>query len=121
MTLEFKLRYKTDMVEAEVSGTFEPDSARVFFTRVLAFAQEQNIQKILVDAQALTGDVSTLERFNFGIFMAEQKLESKKIAFIAPTDVVWPDHFMEAVASNRGINVKVTTTRTEALKWLNSD
>jgi hypothetical protein len=78
-------------------------------------------KKILVYAQALTGEESTIERFDFGIFMADQKLGTIKVAFIAPSDIVWPDHFMETVASNRGAFIKVTTDRPETLNWLNSE
>ena len=79
------------------------------------------IRKVLVDARALQGEISILERFALGEDVAALTRGRIAIAIVDLPERVWPDRFVETVAANRGALIKVTTDYTEALAWLDAE
>lgn len=62
-----------------------------------------------------------MARFDFGSFMSEARPGSIRIAFVGAEEAVWPDRFLQAVAVNRGVLVRVTIDEEEATEWLKDD
>lgn len=118
MPQELKTQVVENVLRAEVSGAFSLSNAKIFFRQILELACEQDLCKILIDARHVTGDISTMARFDFGTFMSELRPAGIRIAFVGSTEIVWPDRFLENVSVTRGVNAKVTTDVAEALDWL---
>ena len=121
MPQELKIKVADGIARAEVSGAFNPSNAKAFFRKILGHARDQGLSKILIDARHLEGDVSTMERFDFGSFMSEMRPAAIRIAFVGSAEAVWSQRFLETVAVNRGVIAKVTTNPTEAIEWLKQD
>ena len=109
---------KDHIVQVTVSGAFKLQNAKTFFLEILKRAQEENLYKILIDTRGISSNVSTVDRFEIAVHMAEQQAFPMKIAFIATEEMVKPEAFMEIAAVNRGVNTKVHTDKQEALNWL---
>lgn len=79
---------------------------------------DKNIFKILVDARQVDKQtLSDLNRFNMGV-EAGKTLNSKiQVAILDNKDDI--NHFFELTANNRSAYVKVSSDKTELLKWLN--
>ena len=121
MPLDIEIEIQADVVCAKVSGAFDLDNAKTLFQKILQTAHKQCLNKILIDARSITGNISTMARFDFATFMSELFPIGIKIAIVGSTEVVWSDRFLENVANNRGVNTKVTTDITEAMDWLKAE
>ena len=79
---------------------------------------DKNIFKIFVDARQVDKQsLSDLNRFNMGV-EAGKTLNSKiQVAVLDNEDDI--NHFAELTANNRSAYVKVSSDKTELLKWLN--
>jgi hypothetical protein len=86
---------------------------------------DNNFSKLFFNAYKVKGKVTTIDRYYFGEFAALESLKYmgkglKRIAVsvygIEP--IIDPERFGEIVARNRGLNLKVTTDKNEALQFL---
>ena len=88
---------------------------------IFAATYAHGLRRILIDARALEGEITLLDRFEMGRMGAELQREPVRVALIASVHHIWPDRFGENVANNRGLVTKVTTSEAEALAWLLRD
>jgi len=88
-----------------------------FFTGMIYVARNSGVSKILYDVLSLTGTVSTLERYNYGSLIADL-FRGFQVAFVVNQSIQDPDLFGQKVAVNRGANMRVLTTLSEAYEWL---
>lgn len=99
------------------------DLKRVF-KRAVDAARQNRKGKILIDANSVEGNLSTLHRYEGASFLSELIIqESNKITAIAMAGkkpLIDPTRFGETVARNRGVNGKVFLDLDEAIKWLTS-
>ena len=107
-----------ETVQATVSGTFNLNNAKLFFQEILRRANDEKLNRILIDTRDISNNVPTIDRFEIAVHMAEQQAFSMKIAFVATEKMVTPERFMETASVNRGVNTKVHTDIQEALNWL---
>jgi hypothetical protein len=84
--------------------------------RIIAETTSRGIDRVLVDSLKTTGDISTVERYEFGQEAARVLGGLSKVAIILVRDRA--DRFAETVAQNRGANIAVFTTEADALEWL---
>ena len=106
------------ILRVSASGIFNLNNAKLFFQEILKRAHEEELNRILIDTRGITSDVTTVERFEIAVHMAEQQAFPMKIAFVATEKMVGLEPFMETAAVNRGVNTKVHTDIQEALDWL---
>ena len=88
-------------------------------------ALEHRKSRILIDAMAVTGEVTVTQRYAGSVFLTTQIKERaigaiRKVAICGYEPLVDPNRFGELVAVNRGVNLKVMTHRGEAVAWLTS-
>ena len=86
---------------------------------------EKNISKILFDAYKVKGKITTMDRYDLAEYAAIEAinfilkgLSKLSVAFYGVEPIIDPERFGELVAKNRGLNVKVTTDKNEALQFL---
>ena len=85
-------------------------------------------RRILVDCRQLRGRPSTLEYFQYGVFIAAEMgrfLDAKKfqrlsLAYVGFAPLIDPEHLSQVVATNRGASVISTDNLEYALDWLRS-
>ena len=99
------------------------DLTQVFLTAINV-AQEHQRFKVLIDANGVKGQLSTLDRYEGASFLSEQNISRlvriRAVAIAGPEPLIDPDRFGETVARNRGVNGRVFTDLDEAIMWLTS-
>ena len=120
MSIEYQIDPKDGYLYAEVWGTFDLDQAKEMYPRIFDAIHEHAESKICIDFRRLEGDISILARYELGVLMAKVKAKSQpiQIACIGTKKQVLRDKFLEMVAINRGVNIKIATDIEEALQWL---
>ncbi len=96
------------------------------FDKMLAACEKYQATKVLVDGRGLTGNPTTLERFNFAATLTlkyfalrmTDRIPPTRFAFLANHPIVDPRRIGETVAVNRGLPIKVSTDPQEAFDWL---
>ncbi len=89
----------------------------------IAYAREQGIKHLLINADGLSGfdPPNTLERFALGGQFARAAQSAVKVAFVVRVELVDPKKFDLLVARNRGLIAEAFRTDAEALAWLLGD
>lgn len=118
--MEVKYKYFKDYLEITISGEFTKDiPEKVNPEFIMKECKKREINKVLMNGFYVTGNISTLERFNIAKVYAKSFSGSNiKFSMVANTEIINPNSFFETVASNRGVNVRVFTDLDEARKWL---
>ena len=84
---------------------------------VEAWSQVQ-ISKALLDCRSMTGEIQTFESFNVAKYGVNMIGIISKTALVGREDQMLPDNFVENVAVNRGVDLKIFTDIEEAIAWL---
>ena len=106
-----------------VDGVYDQSDAMDNFRKAFDAARKVKIPRLLMDARKVVGEISTMERFEIGVLLSELVNRQAdgpftRIAIIGNELIVDPHRFVEIVAVNRGVQLKVTTDPKEALEWL---
>ena len=100
-------------------GTFESVGALRLLKQICDMATEKHVNKILVNALALDGTVSELNRYNVAVELStclRQRGWNYRLAIVGKSPTV--DGFGVRVAQNRGLTAEHFSTEQEALNWL---
>lgn len=123
--LKYSLKVKDSYLSVTVSGHFSLTEVKIMYIDALESLLDNNFSKLFFNAYKVKGKVTTIDRYYFGEFAALESLKYmgkglKRIAVsvygIEP--IIDPERFGEIVARNRGLNLKVTTDKNEALQFL---
>lgn len=94
------------------------------FQSAIKAAHKSKQVKVLIDASAVKGQLSRLDRYEVATFLssqtAQQPLRIKAIAIAGKEPLIDPARFGETVARNRGVNGRVFFDLDEAIEWLAS-
>ena len=74
--------------------------------------------KILLDCRKMTGEIQIFDSFEVAKYGVEMLGSTYKTALVGREDQMLPDNFVENVAVNRGVNLKLFTDIDEAIDWL---
>jgi len=128
MELSLSIRADEGLLYATYTGEFSLVAAEKTFLQILEGIEQHNVQKVIVDGSAITGEPSTLERFLYGEFVAERAnaLRARtmlfpRFAYILIPPVRDPNRLGENVAFNRGMIVNTFENLNDALEWLELD
>ena len=95
------------------------------YTDALESLLDNKFSKLFFNAYKVEGKVSTIDRYYFGEFAAFESLEYMRkgllkiaVSVYGREPIIDPERFGEIVARNRGLNLKVTTNKNEALQFL---
>jgi len=123
--LKYSFLIKDNYLSVTVSGHFSLSDVKIMYTDALESLLDNKFSKLFFNAFKVKGKVTTIDRYYFGEFAALESLKYmgkglKRIAVsvygIEP--IIDPERFGEIVARNRGLNLKVTTNKNEALQFL---
>jgi hypothetical protein len=123
MNIELNFEVRSSYLYAKAVGVFNLKEAMDCYRRILETAAQKNLLRILFDVCALTGDMTTMDRYVQSDFLAKEMTKqenpvSLKFAIVGNEPFLDPQRFGETVARNRGILLKVTTDINQALEWL---
>ena len=114
---EIKLQEGLLLVNA--SGKVELDVALRLIKQVFDTAKENGINKILVNTLTTDGELSTVERYQFGVEVAayvKQHQMNPRLAFVGKPPTM--NGFGVRVAQNRDMVANMFHTQQEAMDWL---
>ena len=118
-SLQLDIEAQGDLLLATARGAASFDMALVAAKQVLDAAAKQQLSRILVDALAVEGVLTTMESYRLAleaVAHAKQGTMNPKIAIVGtpPTS----DGFCLRVAQNRGLITELFPSRQHALRWL---
>jgi hypothetical protein len=115
------LELRDQVLVAEVSGHLTFREALEVCMLACDGAAERGFSTFLLDASAVTGELSNLDRYDLGKHVADYCVEHGwyyKVALLGSEPAV--TGLGALVASNRGLVVETFRDRKRALEWLNA-
>jgi len=116
---------KDNYLSVSVSGHFSLFHAKKIYADSLEILLDKNLSKLFFDVCKVNGKVTTMDRYYLGEFAAlesikflEKGLQFYAVTFYGIEPIIDSERFGELVAKNRGLNLKVTSNKNEALKFL---
>ena len=79
---------------------------------------EQTSSKALLDCRNMTGEIQIFSSFTVAEYGVKMAGIISKTALIGREDQMLHSNFVENVAINRGVNLKIFTDADEAIDWL---
>lgn len=128
--MELEVKQQDDILVARITGEFLLEDASEGFKQLLEIVQHHNATKVIIDGLDISGKITNLESYEYGISIAEELhklIISKKYKFprfayiLKPTFYNKNDLIGETVAANLGAQVKVFNNVKEAIQWLKDD
>jgi hypothetical protein len=117
------------LLRVSISGDFSLNESNSIATRIFQHLGQHALQKVLVDFRQVKGEPKVIERFLHAVFIASEMdrfagagvSRATRFAYLGTEPMIDRGRFGETVAVNRGINVKVTDSMEEALRWLENE
>ena len=120
--IKFAVRVLPGYVELVCTGSYSRAEALRVGKEGYRQAALADRNALLIDVRKITGRMPTmLERYDFGVQIAEQYLSSDprvRLALLGHEPMIHPERFGELVARNRGADARVFTEESLALDWL---
>jgi hypothetical protein len=119
--MDLKLELRDHVLVAEISGQLTLREALRVCKLVCDGAAERGFSTYLLDASAVDGELSAIERYELGKTIADYCVAHRwfhRVALIGRETAV--RGFAELVAPNRGLVVERFSDRRKALEWLNA-
>jgi hypothetical protein len=119
--MDMKTELQGEILRVTLTGKVDLSSSVRLLNRALDIAAEARTYKVLFEALALTGTLSTIERYELGLKVTEHLTQlgtNPKIAFVGALPTV--TGFGVQVAQNRDVVVELFRSLPEALAWLDS-
>jgi len=116
MPEDITVNKKLGIIEVNSYGKVTHEDSLASLATLEALIKETAILKVLSDTQKQDSAPSTFNIYDFGVNLPRQL----KIAIIASKDQTTSQDvtFLDNVAHNRGVNIKIFSSRNEALEWL---
>jgi hypothetical protein len=119
----YHVSIKHNYILVIADGAYDQEEAKKMFIDVAEIAKQKKLYKILFDARKVIGNISTMDRHELGVLLAQLTLDKNEVKTLRVTIVgteptVDPKRFAETVAVNRGAILKVCTDYNEAVEWL---
>ena len=123
MSITYEINLLPTHIHVTGEGSYVLADAVQIIGEALATASAHGQPRIFIDARKITGNLSIMQRFEFGEAVAQ--LYSCRpagcaalIALVGNEPLLDPSRIGETVALNRAVPVKATTDIKEALSWL---
>ncbi len=111
-----------EFLHVTVTGEFSLKEAKQTFLEILEAVAANHSTRVLFDGRGITGEPTTIHRFYYGVFAAEETIRLvrgiPRFAYVLEEPVLDSQRIGETVALNRGMKVKTFTDYDAALNWL---
>lgn len=121
MAIEIESAIHSTYMYIHCQGVFELHNALQQMAFALRLAAEAERGRVLIDVRDVTGTLSTMDRYEFGVGLAavQEKIGQKmRLAFVGAPPIVELARFGETVALNRGVQAQVFLDFEQAITWL---
>jgi hypothetical protein len=122
MRIEISTESEPAFLHVTATGQFSLQEAKRTFLEMLEAVAANHSTRVLFDGRKLTGKPTTIQRFYYGVFAAEETIRLahniSRFAYVLKEPVFDPRRIGETVALNRGMKVKTFTDFDTALSWL---
>jgi hypothetical protein len=119
MDLHIVVAQQQDILLVTVTGSVGYDPALRFYKQMFDTAAEKQVNKILVNALAMDGELSPLESYHLGVQVAaylKQRKMSPRLAIVGKPSTM--DGLGVGVARNRKVTTEAFPSEQDALDWL---
>lgn len=116
MQLDLSYRLDGDVLFCEVRGPYSLAAFLQLADQVSVARLARGASRVLVDIRNVTGDISHLDRYRLGIYVAEKPKHAARLAVVARRETI--NWMFENVATNRGLPTCVTADQRYAENWL---
>jgi hypothetical protein len=123
--LKYSFKEIDNYLSVNVSGNFTLSDAKKMFTEALEMLVKKKLFKLFFNVYKVKGRITTMDRYHLADYAAMEAinfllkgLPRLSVAFYGIEPIIDPERFGELVAKNRGLNIKVTTDKNEALNFL---
>jgi hypothetical protein len=121
-----EIRFEGPLVYVSLAGEMNGRQAEQAYRKVLRECVAGGCSKMLIDCRALSGELTTTERYSLGKVVADENTSVAsgeggrhvRVALVGSPPFIDRDRFGETVARNRGAAVKVTYDLESAYRWL---
>jgi hypothetical protein len=118
MTQEFTISDQGPYLLTDFCGEFSAAAGKRCIDGMREAAIASGRRKVLLDCRTMTGDMPIIARFQVAEYSQKTRGAIDRIALVNRPEVVLPDNFVENVAVNRGVNLKIFTDFDQAERWL---
>jgi len=102
----------------EFFGEFSAAAGKQCVDSMVAACEQHGRARVLLDCRRMTGNMPITARFEVAEYGASKRDRLRRFALLGREDMVLPDNFVENVAVNRGMNMKIFTDFDQAEAWL---
>ena len=118
MMKDFEIIQQDEYVRFNYTGEFSPTAGNQVIDAMIEACSRLQRSKALLDCRKMAGEIKTLESFMVADYGGKMRGFLSKMALVGREDQMLLDSFVENVAVNRGVNLKIFTDFEEALAWL---
>lgn len=122
-----EVRFEGSLCYVSLGGVMNGRRAEQLYRRLLRECVAGGRSRMLIDCRALSGELSTTDRYSLGKVVAEENAAAMaegaqiRVAMVGRDPLVDPHRFGEMVAINRGAAVTITYDLESACRWLGVD
>ena len=109
---------KEAYIRFDYAGEFSEVMGKQCIDAMVEACSQVQLAKILLDCRKMTGEIQIFDSFEVAKYGVEMLGSAYKTALVGREDQMLPDNFVENVAVNRGVNLKIFTDIDEAIDWL---
>ena len=105
-------------IRFDYTGEFSIVMGKQCIDAMVEACSQTQVSKALLDCRNMIGEIKILESFMVAKYGGKMRGFLSKTALVGREDQMLPDNFVENVAVNRGVNLKIFTDVEEAIDWL---
>ena len=105
-------------IRFDYTGEFTEVMGKKCIDAMVEACSQVQLSKALLDCRKMIGEIQTLESFMVADYGGKMRGFLSKMALVGREDQMLLDSFVENVAVNRGVNLKIFTDIEEAIDWL---
>ena len=109
---------KEGYVRFDYTGEFSQAAGKQCIDAMVEKCRQVQIRKALLDCRQMTGEIPVFEGFMVVLHGRKMRDVISQTALVGREDQMFADNFIENVAVNRGVNLKLFTDIEEAIDWL---
>ena len=113
-----KIIQKETYIHFDFTGDFSEVMGKQCIDAMIEACSQVQLSKALLDCRNMTGEIQIFDSFMVVKYAVKMRGIISQTALVGREDQMFPDNFVENVAVNRGVNLKIFTDADEAIDWL---
>ncbi len=118
MIKDLRIIQREGYILFDFTGEFSQEAGKQVIDAMVEACSHARISRALLDCRNMAGEIQIMESFMVAEYGIKMIGSISKFALVGREDHMFPDNFVENVAVNRGINLKLFTDVDGALDWI---